>query len=259
MMRNRGGLARALKERISQAPFFLGISSVWPGTFLAYTPDRYFINAGKAVQRTGHSLFKDASGFLHHNRTNNAGDRTRFYLFNLLLEQIDKEELEGDLAELGVYKGNTAVILAKYARMRHKTVYLFDTFKGFSTSDLRGIDSEKQGGFDDTSVAEVKSLVGNEQTKYIVGYFPDSATQTADDNASFCLVHLDCDLYSPMISGLEYFYPRIVPGGFLVLHDYSGLDWNGAERAIDEFLADKPERVIPIPDKSGTVIVRKVL
>jgi O-methyltransferase len=61
-----------------------------------------------------------------------------------------------------------------------------------------------------------------------------------------------------MKSGLEFFYPRLTPGGFLVLHDYSSLEWDGAEKAIDEFLADKPERVIPIPDKSGTVVLRKI-
>jgi O-methyltransferase len=61
-----------------------------------------------------------------------------------------------------------------------------------------------------------------------------------------------------MKAALEYFYPRLVPGGFFILHDYSSLYWDGAEKAIDEFLADKPERVMPIPDKSGTVVVRKV-
>jgi hypothetical protein len=173
-----------------------------------------------------------------------------------MLEQIDKEKLGGDLAELGVYKGNTAVLLANFARARHKTVYLFDTFQGFSRADMRGIDANRQDAFDDTSLEKVKSLVGDERTKYIAGHFPESAAAVTGD-LSFCLVHLDCDLYAPMKAGLEYFYPRLVPGGFLVLHDYSSLDWDGAEKAVDEFLADKPERVIPIPDKSGTAVIRK--
>jgi len=44
----------------------------------------------------------------------------------------------------------------------------------------------------------------------------------------------------------------------LNMHNYSSLYWDGAESAIDEFFADKPERLVPVPDKSGTVVVRKV-
>jgi len=35
------------------------------------------------------------------------------------------------------------------------------------------------------------------------------------------------------------------------------LYWDGVERAVNEFFADKPERFIPIPDKSGTIAIRK--
>jgi O-methyltransferase len=48
-----------------------------------------------------------------------------------------------------------------------------------------------------------------------------------------------------------------VPGGFLIIHDYMSLYWDGVEKAINEFFADKPERFIPIPDKSGTIVIRK--
>jgi len=75
---------------------------------------------------------------------------------------------------------------------------------------------------------------------------------------SFCLVHLDCDLYAPFQAALRYFYPRLVSGGFLILHDYANAHWKGAEKAVDEFFADKPEKVIPIPDKSGTAVLRKI-
>jgi hypothetical protein len=49
----------------------------------------------------------------------------------------------------------------------------------------------------------------------------------------------------------------MAPGGFLIVHDYSSLHWNGAERAVDEFFADKPECVVPLTDGAGSVVVRK--
>lgn len=41
------------------------------------------------------------------------------------------------------------------------------------------------------------------------------------------------------------------------MHDYSSLFWDGLETAVNEFLADKPEGIVPLPDLAGTVAVRK--
>lgn len=180
----------------------------------------------------------------------------RFFFFCLVCDQIEKEGLKGDLAELGVYKGNTAILLATLARRIGATAYLLDTFGGFDASDLQGIDSDKRMEFEDTSLGAVRSLVGEANVRFVAGHFPASSGQIPADRR-FCLVHLDCDLYAPFSAALAYFYPRLVPGGFLVMHDYLSLHWNGAEQAVDEFFADKPEAIIPIPDGAGTVVVRK--
>lgn len=255
-MKSEPPLGRRLKRRIESLPNRLGIKSLWPGSFLASIPDRYVSNASKAIERSGWAQFQHTAAFLHGNVANNSGDLARFYLFNLIFEQIMKERLEGDLAELGVYKGNTAALLASFGRRTAKSTYLFDTFQGFSEKDIRGVDAGKRLEFADTSLEAVKRLVGTDRVNYVVGHFPESARDMPRDLA-FSLVHLDCDLYAPMKAGLEYFYPRVVSGGFLVIHDYASLHWDGAERAVDEFLADKRERVVPIPDKAGTAVLRK--
>ncbi len=98
--------------------------------------------------------------------------------------------------------------------------------------------------------------MGEQNVRYVNGYFPDSAAQMPDD-LSFCLVHIDCDLYAPISHALRYFYPRLVPGGYLIVHDYASLAWDGAEQAVDEFFADKPEAVIPLTDGCGSAVIRK--
>jgi O-methyltransferase len=60
-----------------------------------------------------------------------------------------------------------------------------------------------------------------------------------------------------MKAGLEVFYDRMSPGGIFILHDYSSGWWEGAKRAVDEFLADKPERLILMPDACGTAVFRR--
>ena len=91
----------------------------------------------------------------------------RFYFFCLLFDQIIKEGLRGDIAELGVYRGNTATFLAKIARRLGTTAYLLDTFEGFNKADLTGIDATASMGFTDTSLEAVRNLVGEDGVRYI--------------------------------------------------------------------------------------------
>jgi hypothetical protein len=176
---------------------------------------------------------------------------------SLAFDQIHKEGLEGDFAELGVYQGSTAAVLAHNARRLDRRLYLLDTYDGFDQKDFSGLDAGRRIAFADTSLEAVRERVGDVNTIYVKGYFPQTAAQLPD-NGRYCLVHIDTDLYAPIMSGLEYFYPRMVPGGYLIVHDYGSLAWEGAEKAVDIFFADKPESVIQIPDSCGSAVIRRL-
>jgi hypothetical protein len=199
-------------------------------------------------------LEKDVKGFTVEGL--NEGDISRFYFFCLAFDQMMKEGVKGDIAELGVYRGNTATLIAAMARRMGSTAYLLDTFEGFNAGDLVGIDAQHRAQFADTSLNTVQNLIGEDHVRYIKGHFPESALHVPDETV-FCLVHIDCDLYSPIRSALQYFYPRLLPGGYLIVHDYASLCWDGAERAVDEFFADKPEAVLPLTDGGGSVAIRR--
>ena len=251
-------LQHAILNRVRLIPFALGLPSLFPGTYRAYVPDRYWSTDHKGVRLDGRNKL-GREKFCSGNGMNNRGDMPRYYFFRLLAEQIAKESIKGDVAELGVYKGNTAVLLAEIARDSGTNAFLFDTFGGFSAQDLVGIDADKTSGaqFDDTSLQRVRDIVGDANTFYIKGRFPESLSQVPAD-LKFSVVHIDCDLYAPFRAALDYFYPRLMSGGFLVMHDYSSGSWDGAESAVDEFFTGKPEHIIPLPDKSGTAVVRKM-
>jgi O-methyltransferase len=250
-------IRQVIRNRIRELPFRLRLTSMLPGSYRAYVPDRYWVEDDRNDEGAARQS-EAMKGFLTGNQVNNSGDFPRYFFLQLVCEQIAKEQIGGDVAELGVYKGNTAVLLSQFARRFGTTAYLLDTFGGFSGKDLVGIDADKRATaqFTDTSLNGVKALVGERNVKYVQGRFPESASEIPDE-ARFGLVHIDCDLYAPIRAALEFFYPRLVSGGFLIVHDYSCLCWNGAEKAVDEFFADKPEKVIPIPDKSGTAVIRR--
>jgi SAM-dependent methyltransferase len=255
--RSPARLKREILSRLRTVPFRLGVTSLWPGTHLAYVPDRYSDNYDRYRNAGGAMTYADRRAFLQGHRANNAGDLARFHFLSLVCDQIVKEGIAGDIAELGVYKGNTAALLARLARRLNRTAYLLDTFSGFSEADATGVDRGARAQFSDTSLDAVRARVGDANVRYLAGHFPATAAEIPD-GARFCLVHLDCDLYAPFAAALRYFYPRLAPGGFLIMHDYASLYWEGAEKAVDEFFADKPERPVPIPDKSGTAVIRKV-
>jgi len=225
----------------------------WPHR--ADPPGRYWGNYEIYQKRGGQvRLEEDIRGLLDGKPS--YGDISRFYFFCLAFDQMVKEGVVGDVAELGTYKGETATVLATMARRMNTTAWILDTFEGFNAVDLQGVDAGHRMEFEDTSLEAVRALVGEQNVRYVKGYFPESASQMPDD-LSFCLVHIDCDLYVPISHALKYFYPRLVPGGYLIVHDYACLAWDGAEQAVDEFFADKPEAIIPLTDGCGSAVIRK--
>jgi Macrocin-O-methyltransferase (TylF) len=251
-------LFREVRSRLWASPRVqLGFVTTNPVIYASYVPDRYSLSLKRYLAQGGSLDEEGCRKFAYGNGQNNAGDLTRYYMFRLIFDQLEKEGIRGDVAELGVYKGNTASLLVEFARRSNVEAYLLDTFEGFEERDLVGLDTGQPAQFSDTSIEEVKSLVGEQRVNFIKGHFPDSI-RYLPGNLSFSIAHIDCDLGAPFYAALNYFYNHLARGGFLIMHDYSNLYWDGAERAIDTFFSDKPERLIPMPDKSGTVLVRKI-
>lgn len=233
-------------------PFFCIIRPWLVNVFWAYTPDSH-------AKFNAHPEFQEVfRKFTKGNRIRNGGDLVRLWTIILNATQALNDDVPGDVAELGVWKGHTSAVLGHYASMRGRKIHLFDTFEGFSDSDLKGVDQDKGTGFTDTSLEKVKENLGlpSNQVNFVMGRFPDSLKPEHMD-LKFSLVSLDCDLYLPMKAGLEYFYPRLSQGGIIFVHDYSSIYWDGTKRAVDEFLQTVNEFPILIADKSGTAIIRK--
>jgi O-methyltransferase len=72
-------------------------------------------------------------------------------------------------------------------------------------------------------------------------------------------VLLDLDLFDPTRAILEFFYPRLSRGGYLIVHDYNNeeSDW-ACKRVLDSFLADKPERLVELGDVWGSALIRRI-
>jgi hypothetical protein len=79
-----------------------------------------------------------------------------------------------------------------------------------------------------------------ECVRYIQGRVEDTIPLEAPDQIA--LLRLDTDWYESARHELVHLYPRLVPGGVLVIDDYG--HWQGARKAVDEYLAEHGIRVL---------------
>jgi O-methyltransferase len=182
-------------------------------------------------------------------------DKMRFYTWWLQNERLKQDNISGAFAEVGVYKGASATIL--HALDPGRELYLFDTFSGFPASDLEGESGEAAtyttDNFADTDAGTILEKFENKDNiRLRKGYFPDTAKGLEDKQ--FALVNLDADLYKPTKAALEFFYPRMSPGGVIFIHDYN-YKWEGIVAAVGEFVQKIPENPVILPDTDGTVII----
>lgn len=156
--------------------------------------------------------------------------------------------LPGKFAEVGVYQGVTSKLIANVKGDRE--FHLFDTFEGLPP------DCEKDAGVHRVaqyacSLESVRSYLSDYDNIFFhKGIFPESARDVEESQYSF--VHFDVDLYEGTLACLEYFYPRMTPGGVLISHDYGMLA--GVQRAFQEFMADKPEPIFEQPTTQALIV-----
>jgi O-methyltransferase len=190
-----------------------------------------------------------------HRRIAAHSDYARLAALALAVQRVVDEDIDGAFAEVGVWQGATSTFLHGVAPER--VYYLFDSFEGFPEDQLEA-DSGPDARFQDTSVDAVLSRIGDTRTVRVrKGFVP--ATLDGLEDESFAFVLLDLDLYSPTVASLEFFYPRMPHGAYMVVHDYNNSESNWAcKRALDEFLSDKPELLVEVSDIYGSALFRKL-
>lgn len=160
----------------------------------------------------------------------------------------NRSGISGSVAEAGVFQGEFARIINE--SFPDRKLYLFDTFEGF---DERDVLYEEKNGFSDAVAGHLhltsESLVLEkmnypEMCVIKKGYFPESAKGITD---KFCYVNLDMDLYKPTLEGLRFFWPLMVSGGIITVHDYFSVGYDGVNMALQEFIEETGNTIVPFP------------
>jgi hypothetical protein len=156
--------------------------------------------------------------------------------------------LDGVMAEVGVYEGCSARLISEASAGR--PLHLFDTFEGLPAPGAKEARHLRQNQYC-SGFERVKTYLGDRpDIHFHRGLFPGTAAGLEDLRFSF--VHLDVDLKSSTRDCLEFFYPRLVPGGAIMTHDYSYLD--GVREAFCDFGHGRAMQLIELPTSQAILM-----
>jgi O-methyltransferase len=157
------------------------------------------------------------------------------------------ENIPGDFIETGVWRGGGCILMRGILavnEIRDRRVYVADSFAGVppprpdiypADRDLR-LDLNTELAVSLEIVKENFQRYGllDDQVVFVEGLF--SKTLPALDAGPFALVRLDGDLYESTYIALQYLYPKLSPGGFLIVDDYGVI--NACRQAVDNYRAE---------------------
>jgi hypothetical protein len=196
------------------------------------------------------------------------------------VEYVVRAGVPGALVECGVWKGGS-MMAAALTLLRlgaaDRDLYLFDTFAGmppptqedvFSAYDgyspmrhWRRRANRARGGestwhyvaADDVRAALLSTGYPAERLHLVEGRVEETLPRAAPD--PIALLRLDTDWYESTRHELEQLYPRLSPGGVLILDDYG--HYEGARRAVDEYFdAHGGRPLLTRVDYTGRVAVK---
>lgn len=163
------------------------------------------------------------------------------------LEDIIANRVPGDCIETGVWRGGATIfmraILKAYGDTTRK-VWVADSFEGLPPPDPENYPADKGvnlNKFDilSVSVTDVKrnfskyGLLDN-QVIFLKGFFRDTLPDAPIERLS--LLRLDGDLYESTIQALEYLYPKLSKGGYVIVDDYYTNPW--CAKAVSDYRED---------------------
>jgi O-methyltransferase len=164
--------------------------------------------------------------------------------------------IPGAFAECGVWRGGSvlAMLLTLLdAGATDRDVHLYDTFEGMPEPGEHDGSAREAwhaaGAWPEMFGPEVFSEDAVRAMLLESGYPPERIhvvrgrvedTIPAQAPEQLAIVRLDTDWYESTRHELEQLYPRLAPGGVLIVDDYG--HWEGARRAVDEYFAAYPPR-----------------
>jgi O-methyltransferase len=181
---------------------------------------------------------------------------------------VIEDGVPGHIIETGVWRGGASFMAAKTVELlgedSTRRVYLADSFQGIPPAPTdREYHWEDQNANTITILNEnsPKRVISDAATfglnmnhlRWVVGYFNETMPKLVADepDVRFSVIRLDGDTYFSTIDAIRVLYPRLNPGGFIIIDDFT--DWTGCMNAIRHYRKkhDIHEPIVMVPHQEG--------
>jgi hypothetical protein len=183
---------------------------------------------------------------------------------------VCRSGIPGDIAECGVWKGGACLlasnILNREEADSRRRIWLYDTFSGMVSPGKEDriaftgqlLSERNPEGWWSSGVEEVRETLRASNMDFSGFCFVEGPVEETLDSQfpeTLAVLRLDTDWYESTMKELEVLYPRLSPGGILIIDDYG--HFTGARKAVDDYFRDRGETVLlHRSDYTGRVIVK---
>jgi hypothetical protein len=222
--------------------------SVW-GKNLSFMTDERFMRAYDKGKRSGHK-FTGGADDLH--------VEWRVHVALWAAEQA--RHLPGDFVECGVNTGILALAICDYLDFNAsgKDFWLLDTYEGIPMEQMsadevaRGIPENNVQHYFDCFELVTQNFSPYPRAKIVRGMVPDTLSQVTTDAISY--LSIDMNILKPEIAAIEHFWPKMVPGGLVVLDDYGWRGHEAQKEGFDTFAKRNSVSILNLPTGQGLMM-----
>jgi O-methyltransferase len=215
----------------------------------------------------------EATGIISAVRAATLTSPEKLFALILAVRHVHATAVPGAIVECGVWRGGSMQAAARALSALgsyDRDLYLFDTFEGRpaptdrdvrhdrrSARDLLAVADEShplraRASLEDVEAGMAATNYPSERLRFVQGLVEQTVPARAPEQVSILRVHTDW--YAGTRHVLEQLYPRLCPGGVLIVDGYA--DWQGAREATDEFIGTLPTKPLLLRMSTGRIAVK---
>jgi hypothetical protein len=168
-------------------------------------------------------------------------------------------QLPGDFVECGTNTGIYSLALCEYIDFNStgKAFWLFDTFAGHPSEQMTEQERRLAGdggpsSYPDCYATALRNFAAFPKAQLVRGKVPDTLATVAIEQVAY--LSIDMNLEYPERAALEFFWPRLVSGGIVVLDDYGWLQHRGQRDSHDAFAHARGLEIFALPTGQGLLL-----
>ncbi len=168
--------------------------------------------------------------------------------------------LAGDFVECGTNTGILSLAICEYIDFNStgKYFWLFDTFEGIPLEQISEEEHKQSRAHESETMyppcyeLAQRNFAPFPRARLVKGKVPDTLASVAIEKV--CYLSLDMNIAAPERAAMEYFWPRLVTGGIIVLDDYGWTPYRAQKRILDDFAVQRGVEIMMLPTGQGLLI-----